>query len=129
MGYGTDQETLIGIIGPGTCFGELGLLMNSPAIYTVIAYSDVYAVRVTEDKMSDFIQENHSTVLQIMKDMAHTMAVMQYQILSLTDELNTYTKNGDQRLEELKKELAKSMHNPNHVSMKDAKLYFLGRKK
>ena len=88
VGYGTDREVLIGIIGPGACFGELGLLMHAPAIYTIIAYTDVYCLRVTEGKIGDFIQENHSSILQIMKNMANNMIIMQRQILELGEELS-----------------------------------------
>ncbi len=43
-GYGTDKELLLGIIGPQSCFGEFGMLIGAPSIYTVAAYSDVYAM-------------------------------------------------------------------------------------
>ncbi len=124
VGYGTDQEVLLGIIGPGACFGELGLLMHSPAIYTVIAYSDVYAIRVTEERIGNFIQENHTSILQIMKNMAKTMAIMQHQIMSLSEELNSYTKK-DTSFEEAKAELLQSLYNPNGLGMK-GKMYYLG---
>ena len=127
MGYGTDNEVLIGIIGPGTCFGELGLLMSAPAIYTVVAYSDVYAIRVTEERIGDFIKENHASILQIMKDMAHTMSVMQYQIITMSEELNSYTNNEENRVEDMKKEALKEVYQ--RTSLKGAKLYFLGKKK
>ncbi len=124
-GYGTDKEVLLGIIGPGACFGEMGLLMKAPAIYTIIAYSDVYAIRVTEDRVGNFIQENHSSVLQIMKNMANTMAIMQHQIMALSEELSTYTKKDDNSFEEVKKELLRSLYNPNGSGMR-GKMYFLG---
>ena len=126
MGYGTDKEVLLGIIGPGACFGELGLLLQAPAIYTVIAYTDVYAIRVTEDRLGNFIQENHSSTLQIMKNMANTMAIMQHQILSLSDELNTYTQKEDDNLTAVKKELFEAFYNPNCAK---GKMYFMGTNK
>ena len=86
-GYGTDQEILLGIIGPQSCFGEFGLLLKKPAIYTVIAYSDVYALRVTEGEMGDFVQENHKNIIDIMRNMANTMMVMQTQINMLAEEI------------------------------------------
>ncbi len=125
VGYGTDKEVLLGIVGPGTCFGELGLLLKAPSIYTVIAYSDVYAIRVTEDRMGNFIQENHSSALQIMKNMAHTMAIMQHQIMALSDEINSYTKKDEDTFEDMKKELLQSLYNPNGLGMR-GKMYFMG---
>ena len=125
VGYGTDREVLIGIIGPGACFGELGLLMHAPAIYTIIAYTDVYCLRVTEGKIGDFIQENHSSILQIMKNMANNMIIMQRQILELGEELSAYTnKKEDDTVQELKKELLKENYG---IGMK-GKMYFLGDK-
>ncbi len=127
MGYGTDKEVLIGIIGPGACFGEMGLLMQAPAIYTIIAYSDVYAIRVTEGRIAGFIQENHSSVLQIMKNMAGTMMIMQRQILELSQELATVTKKENTDITDLKKELLKHCYGYG-IGMQ-GKMYFMGDKK
>lgn len=91
-GYGTDNEVLLGILGEGACFGEFGLLTHKPAIYTVIAYSDLILYRVTEEKIGEFIQENHSSVFQIMKSMANTMMIMQHQINQLSEELDDRNK-------------------------------------
>lgn len=86
-GYGTDNEILIGIIGEGTCFGEFGILTGKPAIYTIIAYSKVKLLRVTEGLMGQFIQENRDDILKIMKNMATNMMRMQHQINQLSEEL------------------------------------------
>ena len=89
VGYGTDQETLISIIGEQTCFGEFGMLLHEPSIYTVIAYSEVYALKITEKEMSGFIMENHGNVLSIMRNMAKTMSVMRKQIEMLLKEIES----------------------------------------
>lgn len=86
-GYGTDGEVLIGMIGPGTCFGEFGILTGKPAIYTIITYSTVKLLRVTEGLMGQFIQENRDDILKIMKNMATNMMRMQHQINQLSEEL------------------------------------------
>ncbi|MBQ7676891.1 MAG: cyclic nucleotide-binding domain-containing protein [Lachnospiraceae bacterium] len=80
VGYGTAQESLIGILGKGSCFGEFGLLLQKPAIYTVIAYSDVCVLRITEGDMGDFVAENHKNIIDIMRNMANTMMTMRLQI-------------------------------------------------
>ncbi|MBP3197719.1 MAG: cyclic nucleotide-binding domain-containing protein [Butyrivibrio sp.] len=128
IGYGTDHELLVGIIGPGACFGEMGLLMEAPAIYTIIAYSDVYAIRVTLDRIGNFIQENHSSILQIMRNMAKTMMVMQHQISYLTKELNSFKPDEEDKFDNVKKELLRSIYNPNLHGMKGT-MYFLNRNK
>ncbi len=87
VGYGTKNETLIGIIGEKACFGEFGLLLQKPSIYTVIAYSDLYVMRITEENIGDFIVENHSSILGIMRNMANTMMTMRFQIDLLLKEI------------------------------------------
>ena len=90
-GYGTEDEVLIGWLGPGTCFGEFGVLTGQPAIYTIITYSKTKIIRVTEGLMGDFIQEYHEDILQIMRNMASSMTKMQQQIYQLHKELNEKT--------------------------------------
>lgn len=87
MGYGTDNEVLIGILGPGACFGEFGLLTGQPAIYTIITYSTTKILRVTEALMSDFMTKNPDSILQIMKNMANNMMKMQHQVNQFSREL------------------------------------------
>ncbi len=86
-GYGTDNEVLIGILGPGACFGEFGLLTGLPAIYTVITYSQVEILRVTEKDIDKFMEENRDDALQIMRNMAKNMMRMQHQINQIGGEL------------------------------------------
>ena len=78
--YGKDEEILLGIIKEEDCFGEFGLLLKRPAIYTVIAYTDIVAIRITEGVIGDFIAENNQYVLRIMKNMAKSMMTMKYHI-------------------------------------------------
>ena len=88
LGYGTENEVLLGILGENACFGEFGLLIHKPAPYTVVAYSDLILYRITEDRIGEFIQDNHSYILQMMKSMANTMMIMQSHINQLSDELD-----------------------------------------
>ena len=92
-GYGTPNEVLIGLLGPGTCFGEFGILTGQPAIYTIITYSKTKILRVTEGLMGDFIQENKDDILQIMRNMATNMTRMQHQINQLSRELEEVAEN------------------------------------
>ncbi len=86
-GYGTDDEVLIGMLCPGTCFGEFGILTGKPAIYTIIAYSKLKILRVTEGLMGEFIKENQDSILGIMRNMATSMMRMQNEITQLNHEL------------------------------------------
>ena len=114
-GYGTDKELLLGIIGPQSCFGEFGLLMQAPSIYTVVAFSDVYAMRVTTGEMGDFVQENHKNVIDIMKNMARTMMVMQKQIDLMTEELSKLGKKDTELIKETQRNIrGYAVYNPNN---------------
>ncbi len=98
VGYGTQQETLIGIIGKQTCFGEFGLLLHKPSIYTIVAYSDVYVLRITEEDLGDFIRENHKNIIDIMRNMADTMMTMRFQIDQLLKEIEAGKKPDENSL-------------------------------
>ncbi len=103
VGFGTDQEALLSIIGKQACFGEFGLLLHEPSIYTVRAYSEVYALRITEDEMGTFIMENHGNVIDIMRNMAKTMMVMRSQIGLLIKEIESGKKPDERALANARK--------------------------
>ncbi|MBQ7613981.1 MAG: cyclic nucleotide-binding domain-containing protein [Butyrivibrio sp.] len=126
VGYGTDKESLLGIAGPDSCFGELGLLLGTPSIYTVIAYTDVSVLRVTSDRIASFVKENQTSTLQIMRNMAETMSVMQHQIMDLSEEINTLKNKEENDNSELEKEIIKSYVRPQGMK---GKMYFMGRGK
>ena len=92
-GYGTKNEVLLGMLGPGSCFGEFGILTKQPAIYTIIAYSNLKVLRVTESLIMDFMKDNPDNVLKIMHNMANLMMKMQSQIEQLSTELNAANNN------------------------------------
>ena len=100
VGYGTEKETLLGIIGEQSWFGEFGLLLRKPAIYTVIAYDDILVLKITEDVLGDFIRDNHKSVIDIMRNMANGMLTMRYQIDLLLEELDHGNKVSDEVLKE-----------------------------
>ena len=91
--YGTESESLLGIIGEQNCFGEFGLLLKKPAIYTVVAYSDMLLMKITEADLSSFIVENHKNIQDIMRNMANSMMAMHLQIELLTKEIIENEKN------------------------------------
>jgi CRP-like cAMP-binding protein len=111
LSYGTENETLLGILGKGACFGEFGLLLHEKAPYTVKAYSDLILYCVTEDKIDEFIRENHVNILQIMKSMAGTMMLMQSHINQLSIELDEKTKVNKRILANNKEMLKRYIYN------------------
>lgn len=89
VGYQTPVESLLGILGEQACFGELGLLLNKPSIYTVVAYSDVLLMRIGEEDFADFVRDNHRNIIDIMRNMAGTMMTMRLQIDLLLKEIES----------------------------------------
>ncbi|MCR5303377.1 MAG: cyclic nucleotide-binding domain-containing protein [Lachnospiraceae bacterium] len=89
VGYGTPYENLLGVIGKGSCFGEFGLLLKQPSIYTVIAYSDLAILRISDVDMGEFVQENHNYVIEIMRNMAKSMMTMKFQVDQLMKEVDS----------------------------------------
>ena len=116
MGYGTDRETLIGIIGPQACFGEFGMLLEKPAIYTVIAYSEILLLRITKGEMGDFVQQNHKSIVDIMENMARTMMTMRTQIDLLINDLNEGKKPGERDMHDIEK-VIRSVMMPRQTGM------------
>lgn len=121
-GYQTPQETLIRILGPGECFGEYGLLLQKPAIYTVVAYSEATLFRIVEGELGDFVQQNHKNIIDIMKNMAKTMMTMRCQMDLLINDLEHKKKPNKDLLKKAKKSLDYSALPNNDIS---ARLRFL----
>ena len=92
VGYQTPKESILGVIGPQSCFGETGLLLKQPSIYTVIAYSDVLVLRITEGDMGNFVRENQKNIIDIMRNMAGSMLSMRMQIELLLKDLEACKK-------------------------------------
>ena len=78
-GYGTEQETILGIKSKDDYFGEMGLFSGGkPAIYTAVAYSDLLLMRITDVELEEFMLNNHVDVLRIMRNMADSMYSLKY---------------------------------------------------
>ena len=103
VGYGTKQETLVYILGAQDCFGEMGLLLHKPSIYTVVAYSEVCLLRITEGEMGDFVQTNHRNIIEIMRNMANTISVMRMQVDLLVKEIESGSKPAGESITSAKK--------------------------
>ena len=105
VGYGTSGETIIGIIGPQSCFGEFGLLLKKPAIYTVVAYSELYLLRVTEGDIGDFVQANHKNIIDIMRNMASMMQTMRTQMDMMLRDLEEGRKPDKQTIRDIRRSM------------------------
>ena len=86
LGYGTDDEYVIGTLKDGQCFGEYSLLTGKPGIYTVVAFSDVLLMRIDSDEFSRFIEMNADNAVGIMRNMASMINVLKVNIDMLREE-------------------------------------------
>ncbi len=103
--YGERDEHLIGIYSKSKCFGEMSVLSDQAAIYTVVAFDEVLLMRITKDYLEEFIRNNPKNAIDIMKNMVHTTVVMQKNIGLLLDDL--YDKDGanKRRTEEIRQKI------------------------
>ena len=100
-GYETKDEAIIGIKSKEDYFGEMGLLTGGkPAIYTVVAYSEVLLLRITEKDIDDFILKNHVDVLRIMQGMATSMYNIKFSMDMILDDMAD--KESNTKLKEFK---------------------------
>ncbi len=87
-GYGTEQEAILGIKSKDDYFGTMGLFSGGkPAIYTVVAYSDLLVMEITNADLEDFIINNHVDVLKILRNMADSMYNLKFAMNLYVDDL------------------------------------------
>ncbi|MCR5725897.1 MAG: cyclic nucleotide-binding domain-containing protein [Lachnospiraceae bacterium] len=103
VGYGTENEALIRIIGEQSCFGELGMLLHKPSIYTVVAYSNLFVMQIPEDSFEEFVKTNHGAVLNLLRNTTETMLTFKVHIDLLLTEIEKGHKPDEKTLNNVKK--------------------------
>ena len=74
-GYGKEGEKLLTTLGPGSFFGEMGMVRGFPRSATAVAMqSDTVAAVVTWETLSSFFQAEPAKVVGIMQQMANRIA-------------------------------------------------------
>ncbi len=86
LGYGTDDEYPVGTLKENRTFGEYSMLTGKPGIYTVVAFTDVLALRIGRGEFTKFIEMNASNAVEIMKNMAGMINVLKVNIDMLRKE-------------------------------------------
>ena len=74
--YGTDDEYVLVSLSDGECFGEYSVLTGNPSIYTVVAFSDMVVMKITQDDLISFTEANAKNAIEIMSNMARMMSVL-----------------------------------------------------
>lgn len=103
IGYRTDHEALIKILGEQSCFGELGMLLHKPSIYTVVAFSDVLVMKIPEDSFGEFVKTNHQVVLNMLRNTTETMLTFKLHIDLLLQEIENGNIPNETTLNNVKK--------------------------
>ena len=85
-GYGTKDETILGIQSKDSYFGEVGLLAEMPAIFTVVAFSDIVVQRITMTEITSYFKNNHEDALAIMKKLAKSMYSLKFSMESYAND-------------------------------------------
>ena len=93
--YGEENEYLIGALSAGKCFGEVSLLAGKPSPYTVVALGEVMALRVTAEQFEGFVHDNTKNAVDIMKNMALRIVMLNTNLNLLADELSDLAKDSE----------------------------------
>lgn len=101
--FGQPDEYLIGVLSEQRCFGELSLLCGKPSICTVVAFGEVLVLRITEDNFDEFIKKNPKNAIDIMKNLADTIATLSMNLNMLAEDLTAVVnaKNDAGKLEDI----------------------------
>lgn len=103
--YGEKDEFLIGIYSKSKCFGEMNILLEQPAIYTVVAYDEVLAMRITRESLEEFVRNNPRNAIDIMQNMTHTVKLMQKNIDLLLDDIYEKQNINELRTADIKRKI------------------------
>ena len=88
LNYGQKDEIVFGSLKQNNTFGEFSLLTGKPALYTVVAYSEVLLLRISRSELEKFIALNPHNSLEIMTNMARMLHIMKVSIDMLSSENN-----------------------------------------
>lgn len=91
--FGEENEYLIGILTEGKCFGEVSLLAEKPSPYTVVAVDDVMVMRITAEQFEGFVRDNTRNAVDIMKNMASRIFMLNTNLNMISEELSDLAKN------------------------------------
>lgn len=85
--YGEESEFLVGILSDGKCFNEVGFLTRGKSPYTIVAFTDVLLLQISQDNFQQFIVNNPRNVIDIMKSMSQSIVAMKKHVDLLNEEV------------------------------------------
>lgn len=108
LNYGQKDEYLVCILAEQRCFGEFSILCGKPSIYTVVAYSDVLLLRITEEDFDSFVRNNSANAVDIMRNLASTIVAMNANMNIILEELSQANSIEPERIREITKRIQQS---------------------
>ena len=87
--YGTDNEYLLGSLNEGASFGEYSILNEKPALYTVVAFTDMLLLRIQKDEFQKFIEMNPMNAIEIMRAQTKMLERLKINVNMLNEELHS----------------------------------------
>ena len=94
--YGEENEYFIGVLSEGKCFGEVSLLAGKPSPYTVTAVDNVMVMRVSAEQFEGFIRDNTRNAVDIMKNMASRIVMLNANLDMISEELSDSLKKSEE---------------------------------
>lgn len=85
--YGKENEFLVGILSEGKCFNEVGFLTGEKSPYTIVAFTEVLLLQITQENLQAFIKNNPRNVIDIMKSMSKSIIAMKKHVDLLNEEV------------------------------------------
>lgn len=92
MNYGDPHETVLGLLGQDKYFGEVSILTGKSQIYTAVAMQDTLLLKVSEDQLESFLNDNRTNTADIMRSMAQVLVTQNTNISLLLEDLKEILK-------------------------------------
>ena len=109
INYGKEDEYLLGALSEQQCFGETTILCKKPSSYTVVAFSDMLLMRITEDEFADFIMNNSRNALELIRNLARQVTNLRCNLDMVMQEISK-DRNGEVvNVHELKQRMYQSI--------------------
>lgn len=102
LNYHEKDEIVLGVCSEGKVFCEMGILNNSPSLYTAVAFdNETKLLKITQDNFVDFIKKYPENTIEILRNMARIngMLVKNLDLLSeeVVDSADSFKRNKDLR--------------------------------
>ena len=92
VNYEHDHENILGILKDEQFFGEISMLTGKPQVYTAVALSDALIMKVDEEQLDQFLSDNRSNTMNILRSMAKLIVAQNLDISLLMKDIKAIVK-------------------------------------